>query len=210
MALGARLESPGSDPELEGLFALSYAITDRLVWALPLPAFSYRWGEAGIAELIVRGGLRGIGYNSIDGVIGTLDAGLAGRVWLARALSLLLYGSSDWEFQTGPRETGRPSRTDLATVLGGVAFSWHLSDALTVSPGAGWVGDVRLRDTQAEAPLDSELAFGALASLGYRPLPLVQVHLTPGFSLDGYAIWTVSLREDPGRQFYLAGFTWMR
>lgn len=209
LALGARLDSPASDLELEGLFALNYAITDRLVWALPLPAFSYRWGEAGLADLIARGGLRGIGYSSIDGVIGTLDAGITGRVWLVRGLSLLVYGSSDWEFQTGPMEAGEPSRSDVLTVLCGLGFSWHVSDALTLSPGAGWVGDVRVRDAAPDTALDNELAFGALQSLGYRPLPLVQVHLSPSFSLDAYAIWTVSLRDDPGRQFYLGGFTWM-
>jgi hypothetical protein len=208
VALGASLDSPGSDLELEGLFALNYAITDRLVWAVPLPAFSYRWGEAGLAELLARGGLRSVGYSSIDGVIGTLDAGLTGRVWLTTGLSALLYASSDWDFQTGTWETGQPSRSDVLNVLGGMGFSWHVSDALTLAPGAGWVGDVRLRDTAMEAPLDSEIAFGSLQSLGYRPLPLVQVHLASSFSLDAYAVWTVSLHDDPGRQFYLAGFTW--
>ena len=208
VALGARLDS-ASDLELEGLFALNYAITDRLSWALPLPAFAYRWGEAGVAELIARGGLRGIGYSSIDGVIGTLDAGVAGRAWLTRGLSLLTYASSDWEFQTGPRQVGQPSRSDVLTVLGGVGFSWHVLDVLTLSPGAGWLGDVRVRDTALESDLDSEIAFGALQSVGYRPLPLVQVHLSPTFSLDAYAIWTVSMHDDPGRQFYLAGVSWI-
>jgi hypothetical protein len=209
LALGAGVDSPASDVEIEGLFALNYAITDRLVWAVPLPAFSYRWGETGRAELIARGGIRGIGYSSIDGVIGTLDAGLTGRVWLTRGLSLLAHGSSDWDFQTGPREEGLPSQTDVLTVLGNLGFSWHLSDAFTVSPGAGWVGEVRVREATPETPLDSELAFGSLQSLGYRPLPLVQAHLSPSFSLDAYAAWTVSLRDDPGRQLYLAGFSWV-
>lgn len=209
LALGVGLDSPASNLELEGLIALNYAITDRLVWAVPLPAFSYRWGKAGLAELIARGGLRGIGYSSIDGVIGTLDAGLTGRVWLTRSMSLLAYGSSDWDFQTGPREVGRPSQTDVLTVLGNLGFSWHASDTLTLSLGAGWVGDVRVRDATPETPIDSEIAFGSLQSLGYRPLPLVQVHLSPSFSLDAYAVWTLSLNDDPGRQLYLAGFSWV-
>src|SRR5687768_3103108 len=33
VALGARLDSSASDLELQGLFALNHAITERLVWA---------------------------------------------------------------------------------------------------------------------------------------------------------------------------------
>jgi hypothetical protein len=209
LALGASLDSSGSDPELEGLVVLSYAITDRLVWAVPLPAFSYRAGRSGAAELIARGGLRGIGYNSNDGVIGTLDAGVTARVWLAPGLSVLVYGSSDWEFQTGPREARLPSRTDVLNARGSLGSSWHVANALTLSLGAGWTGEVRVRDSAQETRLDSEIAFGSLQSIGYRPLPLVQVHLSPSFSLDAYGVWTVSLHDDPGRQLYLGGLSWV-
>ena len=96
----------------------------------------------------------------------------------------------------------------MLNILGGTWFSWHVSDTVTLSPGAGWIGQVRLRDTAMEASLDNEIAFGSVQSLGYRPLPLVQVHVSTSFSLDAYAVWTVSLNDDPGRQIYLAGFTW--
>lgn len=209
LAVGVGNDSPGSDLELETLVSVNYAITDRLAWALPLPAFSYRFGRAGAAELLARGGVTGIGYSSIDGVIGTLDAGISGRAWLAPAFSLLAFGSSDWDFQTGPREEGLPSRTDELELRASLGFTWRVADRLSLSAGAGWAGEARVRETALNAPLERELAFGSLQALGYRPLPLVQVHLSPRFSLDAYAAWTVSLRDEPGRQFYLAGLGWV-
>ncbi len=54
----------------------------------------------------------------------------------------------------------------------------------------------------------SALSIGSVQSLGYRPLPLVQVHLSSRFSLDAYATWTVVLKSGAVRDAYLAGFTW--
>jgi hypothetical protein len=52
------------------------------------------------------------------------------------------------------------------------------------------------------------LQFGSVLMLGYRSLPLVQVHLTRQFSLDAYAIWAVVLESGDLSDSYLAGFTW--
>jgi hypothetical protein len=52
------------------------------------------------------------------------------------------------------------------------------------------------------------LVLGSVQSIGYRSLPLVAVHLSPRFSLDGYTSWAVNLRTGDVRDRYLAGFTW--
>jgi hypothetical protein len=54
----------------------------------------------------------------------------------------------------------------------------------------------------------SSIVFGSVQSLGFRPLPLVQVHLSRRFSLDAYASWSVDLGDGAVRDRYLGGFTW--
>ena len=66
-----------------------------------------------------------------------------------------------------------------------------------------------VHDSAVQYALRRELTFGALQALGYRPLPLVQVHLSPTFSLDAYAVWAISLRSGiENRQWYTLGFSW--
>lgn len=48
-----------------------------------------------------------------------------------------------------------------------------------------------------------------MQTLGYRSLPLVEVFLSPAFSLDGYASWGLDLDTRDVRGRYLGGFTWL-
>src|SRR5262245_53401538 len=83
------------------LGALNWAITGRLSWSLPLPAFSYRWGESGRAELIARAGLTGFGYDGeVEALIGFTDATVMAQLWLHRQLSISAQAGAEWDFQT--------------------------------------------------------------------------------------------------------------
>jgi hypothetical protein len=189
-SFGSVLYDTNADADLErsfaSVFSLTYGITDRLSWSLPLPAFAYRLGEYGSFEWIPRAGLVALGYSSVEGGIGVVDAGLGARVWLTPDLSLLANASADLTFDA---ELG---------LHASAGTTWRVRDGVALSLGAGWAGG------------DSdELVFGAVQTLGYRSLPLIEVFLSPSFSLDGYASWGVDLQTHDVRDRYLAGFTWL-
>ena len=203
------------DAPLERSFSsvasFTYAITDRLSWSVPVPAFAYRFGTEGALTATVRGGLTAIGYSSIEGAIGSLDAGLATRAWLSPSLSLIANASSDWAF-------GTPNRERVLAFHGSLGVSWKVADRVNLALGAGWSGGVAVRDASVssadgtELPLgddvESGIVVGALQTLGYRPLPLVQIYLVDWLSLDAYATWAINLDTGNVRDRYLAGFTW--
>jgi hypothetical protein len=207
----AEREDAPLERSLSGVGSFTYAITDRLSWSVPLPAFAYRFGTEGALTAIVRGGLTALGYSSIEGAIGSVDAGLAGRAWLAPSLSLIANASSDWAF-------GNTERERVLALHGSLGVSWRVAYRVSLALGAGWSGGIALRDasvTSADGtpiPLDDDVAggflFGALQTLGYRPLPLVQIYATDWLSLDAYATWAINLETGSVRDRYLAGFTW--
>jgi hypothetical protein len=85
-----------------------------------------------------------------------------------------------------------------------------LGNVVSLHPGLGasfpiGFGDVVSNPTKQGS---SSLLLGAVLALGYRQLPLVQVHLSQGFALDAYAAWSIDLRTGDVRDRYLAGFTW--
>ena len=199
------------EPQMETLersFALTggltYGITDRLTWAVPLPAFAYRFGEAGELELIARGGLTGIGYSSIEDLLGTVDAGAAVRAWVWPSLSLVGAANVDWEFNTSDMVA-----RGMLTSRGSVGLAWEPSTFVSVHFGTGLAVPHRTTEPPAYAtPLTSSVSIGSIQSLGYRSLPLIQLHLTPKFSIDGYASWSIDVRGGAVRDRYLGGITW--
>jgi hypothetical protein len=64
-----------------------------------------------------------------------------------------------------------------------------------VGSGAHLAGPLRLG--RAAAPSDPQMSktliFGSLDGIGFRHVPLISVHLSERFSLDGYASWAVDL-----------------
>lgn len=183
-------DASDSDAPLErsfaSVFTLTYGITDRLSWSLPLPAFAHRLGEYGSFELITRAGLVALGYSKVEGIIGVVDAGVAARAWLTPGVSLLANASADWTFDDELR----------LHATGGL--TWRIDNRIALSLGAGWAGGG-----------SNQLVFGAVQTLGYRPVPLVEVFLSPTFSLDAYASWAIDLPSGDVRDRYLAGFTWL-
>lgn len=209
------LYSPDSQPETRlersftGIGSFTYGITDRLAWSIPVPAFAYRIGTEGTFEVIPRLGLTAIGYSSLGGVVGTTDVGVATRTWLTPDLSIISDASTDYSF--GSFESMR-ARASLGA-------SFDIGRVVTITAGAGWAGWRRLDEpnvvalpnvTQPAPPprTTSSFVIGSVQGLGYRPLPLVQVHLSRRFSLDAYASWQIDLKGGPASDRYLAGFTW--
>lgn len=76
---------------------------------------------------------------------------------------------------------------------------------LVAGGGDVWLDGADLEVVDAFAGV----AVGSVLNLGYVSLPLVQVHVTPSFSLDGYASWSIPLRSQPVYSSYSAGFTWL-
>jgi Caspase domain len=195
-----------------GAGSFTYAITDRLSWAVPVPAFAYRFGDEGAFTVITRGGLTAIGYSSIEGLIGNLDAGVSARGWLSPDITLLSNLATGWAF-------GTPEREHTLSVDGSLGVTWDIADRVSLALGVGWFGGVGVRELRAvdengvEVTVDEDvpsgLVLGAVQSLGYRPLPLVQIHVLEWLSLDAYASWAVDLDSGNVRDRYLAGFTWV-
>jgi hypothetical protein len=218
----ARMWGPGlydtgavnpSDTSIRRSFAasggLTYAITDRLQWALPVPAFAYRFGEPSRLEVVPRLGLTSVGYGSLTGIIGTIDVGAAVRVWTNPRQSLLVTASGSSQF-TGRGKgsnpvmptNGPPVMWDVQTTLG---YLCTIGNTVSLHLGAGLDGEfgdvVPIGQT-------ATIVLGAVQSIGYRSLPLLAVHLSQRFSVDAYASWAVNLRTGDFRDQYLAGFTW--
>ena len=161
-----------------------------------------------------------IGYSNIEGVIGTIDGGLAMRAWLAPNVSLITNASADWDWQIQTRDTGPISRrSDVLSLRASAGVSWNIAERVTLAMGLGMSGAVVIQRTP-RTPEEIAASFmpaypsttaliGAVQTLGYRPLPLLQVHLTKSFSLDAYASVGVDLRNGALRDRYVGGFTWV-
>jgi hypothetical protein len=186
----------------DALFSFSYGITDRLTWAVPVPAMSYRFGTAGALEVIPRGGMTSIGYSSIEGFLGTLDGGVAMRGWVTPALSVIASGAVDYEF-----DTSTPRYRGVLTLHGDAGVAWEPIPSVALHFGAGVAVPHREVESMDPIPLSTTFSFGAVQQLGYRALPLVQLQVTHSLSLDGYASWAVDLNGNL-RDRYLAGFSY--
>jgi hypothetical protein len=184
--------------------SLTYKITDRLTWAVATPAFSYRLGEAGRLELVPRAGLTGIGYSSIEGLVGTADAGTALRAWTSPTFSVIGNAVVDYNFSTG-----LPATRGVLSLSANAGIAWEPSPFLSLHLATGVT--IPHRTTEPDdmsIPLTSTFAIGSIQTLGYNALPLLQIHISPQFSLDGYASWSVDAHGGAVRDRYLAGFTW--
>jgi hypothetical protein len=207
-------EATRDDPlkrELDAVGSITYAITDRLSWSVPLPAFAYRFGDEGDWTTTVRGGLTAFGYTNLEGAIGSVDAGIGARAWVSPSVSMIANGSSDWAF-------GSPDRERVLQLRASLGIAWAVSERVNIALGAGYGGGIALHDVTLrrpdgtdlvlDDPVADNLVLGAVQSLGYRPLPLLQLYVTDWFSIDAYASWSINLDNGDVRDRLLAGFTW--
>jgi hypothetical protein len=216
-AYGSSLYDPGAtaDRPLERSFAatgaVTYGLTDRLQWAMPLPAFAYRFGDPGGVEIVPRAGLTSLGYSPVEGLIGSFDAGVGVRVWTAPRQSFIASLAGTSRFSARTSDTQLPSRPPSAwSVTPIMGYTLTLGNVVSFHPGLGAsfpIGFEGVEPSRTEQT-SASLLLGAVLSLGYRQLPLVQVHLSQGFALDAHATWSIDLRTGDVRDRYLAGFTW--
>jgi hypothetical protein len=196
--------------ELAGGIGLSWGITDRITWTLPLPMFAYRFGSPDSLEVVPRLGLTGIGFASTAGIFGHLDAGVALRLHTFDTQSLVLTTSARSQFAVHTASDQPDSAgPNLWRASGGVGYTLLLQDFVSLSFGAVVEGDALLyHHDPSQRRSSSSVLLGSVQTLGYRPLPLASVHLSPRFSLDAYASWEIELRTLALRDTYLGGFTW--
>lgn len=109
-----------------------------------------------------------------------------------------------------------PSWRAPTTVEGwfSTAYAVTFGDVVTLVPalGVGWnvLSEGELPPPQASArELDFKLAFGSVHIRGLRPQPLVRVHLSDVFSLDGHAAVAYSFARRGPMQRYLVGASWI-
>jgi hypothetical protein len=201
---------PTTSTTLERSFAagggLTYGVTDRLTWAAPFPAFSYRFGEDGDLELLVRGGLTSLGYSPLEGIIGTADAGVALRTWMAPTLSLVATASA-YTWMQVPVSSDNTAGTRLSGGYTSMGLAWDAARAVTFHVGTSFAGVLGDNHPSSSAFAGGQLSVGSVQALGYHSLPLVQIFLSRRFSLDGHASWSVDLHRGGLSDRYMAGFT---
>jgi hypothetical protein len=189
---------------------ITWGITDRLSWNLPVPAFSYRFGDPDSLEVVARAGLVSFGYSRPSGMLGHLDAGVGFRLPTSIDQSLVLDAIAHSPFSIHTASDQEPAQSPTLWRMGSaLGYTWLIDNKVGLAVGAGVSGDVLFDPHDSVSRRSpSEITFGSVLSLGYRPLPLVQVYLSNRFALDGYASWSFSLKDGALRDSYMVGFSW--
>lgn len=192
---------------VEWLFSIQGGITDRWMWLAPAPAFAYRIGTEGTFEIIPRGGFLQFDYDLLAedrGITGVADMGFATRTWTAPAFSLVSAAHAQYGFATNPQLSLSPRKRGwlLHTSFG---VLWTIQNAVTLHFGLGYEASPD-SDRPDQTFARKVFIVGASQSLGYRSLPLIQVHVSRRVSLDLYATWSIDTRGVRDR--YLGGVTW--
>jgi len=223
-AMQAGVGTTGKD--VAGTLDARYGITDRLEWLVATPAFAYRLGDPGSTEWLFWGGVPswGIGYSSVEGTLLTLRpaAGTALRLWPSNAsvvtVGLAAVSEMQWA-STKLSSTDAQGRVESNrfgprtwTTHASAAYSLTLADTVTMNAGV----DVAANPI-AEADLvnpawrskdfDLHLTIGSV-SLAARQLPLVEIKMSEGWSLDGYASVGYYFSTRDVRETYMLGATW--
>jgi len=202
------------ETKLERTFTLAggiaWGITDRLSWWLPVPAFAYRFGDRDSFEIVPRAGLTSIGYSGSSGILGSVDLGVALRIPTALDQGLVFDAAAGARFSintaSGQEQAQRPT---LWRAFSGAGYTWLIDNRVGFTVGASIAGDVLFDPSDPivrRSPV--EISFGSVLSLGYRPLPLIQVYLSSRFSIDGYATWSYAPNTKTLRDTYLLGISW--
>ena len=189
----------------------TWGITDRLEWPILTPALAYRFGEPGGMELVLAGGLASWSFGGPSSGDTSFsyapEFAAEGRVWLGPRGSLN-FGLSGTSFGELGSQHQRPTTWQAKLTMG---FTWTLADAVTLNVGLSYRQRV-LQEGQlvgaSPADRDGAIGLGSVQDFGWRRLPLVQVHVTPRLSLDGYAGYEWSLSSGAFSDTYLGGLTW--
>jgi hypothetical protein len=186
---------------------VTYAFTDRFTWSIPLPAFSYRFGEPGHFEVMPRLGLVGAGYSSSTGLLANTDAGVSARLGTGLSQSVIAGFAGWYNFSIRTADDQSSSRARAWGFTGEAGYGWTIHNAVSFYFGVGLQHAIVI-EQNAPNLVQNALRFGSVLMLGYRSLPLVQVHLSPKFSLDAHASWAIVMETGGFSDRYLGGFTW--
>lgn len=168
---------------------LTIGITDRFEIALPV-LLAYRFGDRNGHQVVPWGGITnmGFGFNSNGFLFEmTLDFGVTGLIRTGDTHQVLVeiaaHSTGRWQ------EEGRDEPLDTWRGVARVGYTITLVDLVTLTAGAsaGYavVEEARLTDLSTGQVPHFRWTAGAIAFCG-RPVPLVQVHLSDLWSLDGY------------------------
>jgi hypothetical protein len=91
-----------------------------------------------------------------------------------------------------------------------LGYTWTIRDAVSFHVAAGLAENLLRGDAVAIWGPSNEGTFmiGSVQSVGYRALPLVQVHVRDNLSIDAHASLKVGLKSRELRDNYLIGVTW--
>lgn len=176
-----------------------WAITDRLTWALPLPAFAYRFGDRDGWEVVPAGGLFGLGFSSVEGTIVQPGLHLGVRRRLRSDVALTANAGAVTE-----ASNLRPFR------------SWQLDGAFGVSRTV--VGTVTFnlsagayhhRHPNPSLTSDTGLRLGSVQRLALRNLPLLEWHVGRGLAVDLHVRVERSFSSSRWRYSSLGGLTYV-
>jgi hypothetical protein len=208
----------GGTSTLAGLASLRYGLGERLTWAIPTLAFAYRFGDRGGTELVPFGGITswGVGYSSVEGWIGQLSLGAGGalRSWVSPDTAVNLTAS------IGSRARWSQGREDIEgfdasfgpTTWGAAAsagLSHYLGERLVLNVGAR-ASTIPIVDGELAEGLESIVEVGSVQSVGLRSLPLVELRISGGVTIDLHGSLGYHIADGTRTSRVLAGstFTW--
>jgi hypothetical protein len=198
------------DRSTAGIGGIAWGITDRLSWWLPVPAFAYRFGDPDTLEIVPRAGIASLGYSRPSGILSSLDVGVALRIPNGDDQGFVIDAIARAPFSIHTASDQEPAqRPTLWRAGAAIGYTWLIDNRVGLAFGASSSGDALLDPNDPVArrsPVD--ISFGSVLSLGYRPLPLLQVYLSNRFSIDGYAMWSYTPKTRTLRDTYLLGYSW--
>ncbi|HEY0840016.1 MAG TPA: caspase family protein, partial [Vulgatibacter sp.] len=197
-----------ADAELGGFFDVRVGLTDRLQLSLTAIELSWRLGDPGAAEFLLRAGTGGWGLMG-GGIFLFPTFGAQARFWESPRSSFVFGATAQSIF----------SRSDVPQNLdewnGAIQAGWVLQvgERVTLSAGVAAVQDWNYAARRARVASrwesgSPQVELGSVLMLGSSRLPIAAVELFDGLFLDGY----VSVRIDPTsggvHESFLGGVTW--
>ncbi len=177
-AIGASEIGAGVGPAFGWDAEVSVGILDQLQLSIVWPAVTVRVGDQGSTEYLLGAGTWGV-ESSVQFAALTyeLGAALGMRTWYGQAVALAITLEAS---NTRPWGLTPPTPFFTARAAAGLTVSLSEQVAIHLAFAAANTTDV-LANFWQTAP---RLGVGSVQRLGFRRLPLVEVHLLPMLSID--------------------------
>jgi len=201
-AVGLTEIGTGAGPVFGWDAELSVGVVDQLQLSIVWPALALRLGNAGETEYVLGAGTWGVEYSTqFAALTYELGATLGMRTWYGRAIAVAITLEA-----SNTRPWGITPLTPFFTAHAAAGVTLGLSDqvAIHIALAGANTTDV-LANFWQTAP---RLGAGSVQRIGFRRLPLVEVHLFPMLSLDLLAAaWAPFPYQGPISVEALAGAT---